>query len=120
MKAERKVLPLLFKQFIKTRILLLSCACLGLSACAGSFYEAQSRQDATEVNINGRVVRVVDLGDKVEMIRKGYLHGGQGVEHWEDFIAAGKKVTGCDIVNIVPRPGMRDSLVWVQAMKKCK
>jgi len=94
--------------------------CLLLTGCASSYYEAQTRPDAVEVAINGRVVRVVDLGEKVEMIRKGYVQSGSTVEHWEDFIQAAKKATGCDIVNIVAKPGVSNTLVWVQALKKCR
>lgn len=92
---------------------------LFLCGCADSFYEAQTRTDAKEVSVQGRIIRVIDMGDKVQMIRKGYLHTGPTVEHWEDFIAAGEKATGCKIENLVPKPGMRDNLVWVEAIKKC-
>ena len=98
---------------------LIICLALFITSCANSFYEAQTRKDAVEVSIEGRVIRVIDLGDKVEMIRKGYAQTGATVEHWEDFIKAGKKVTGCEITNIVPRPGVDNTLVWVQAIKAC-
>ena len=99
--------------------LLCLLSCLFLTACAGSAYEAQTRTDAKEITIEGRVIRVIDLGNKVQMIRKGYLHFAPDIEHWEDFIFAGEKVTGCKIENLVPKPGARDTLVWVEAIKKC-
>jgi hypothetical protein len=96
----------------------LTCSLI-LSGCADSYYEAQTREDAVEVKVGEGIIRVVDTGNRVEMIRKGYAFSGSAVENWDDFLVAGKKATGCEIVNLMPRPGVSNALVWVQGSKQC-
>jgi|GEM_PF-2200692 len=89
-----------------------------ISGCAGSFAEMQNRGDAVEVDINGSVIRVVDLGHKVEMVRKGYLYIGP-TQDWADYVIAGEKATGCKITNLVNKVGTQN-FVWVEATKDCQ
>ncbi|QDP47106.1 MAG: hypothetical protein Tp1111SUR522732_44 [Prokaryotic dsDNA virus sp.] len=89
-----------------------------ISGCANSFIHAQNREDAVEVEVDGRVIRVIDQGNKVEMIRKGYMQTGSTLRHWEDYAIAAKEVTGCNITNIVNKIGT-ENYVWVEALKDC-
>ncbi len=89
-----------------------------LTGCAGSIYEAQNRKDAVEVTINGRVIRVIDHGERIELVRKGYIIGGEIMQHIEDFSKAAKQVTGCDVRNLVNAPGVTGN-VWMVGVKDC-
>jgi hypothetical protein len=86
----------------------------------GAHYEALTNPDAKEIVVDGRIIRVIDEGYKVKMVRKGWVFTNVTTDHWEDFIIAGKKATGCDMINLIPYPGTGTALVFVQAMKQCK
>jgi hypothetical protein len=103
---------------MKMKVFLSAIALLLLTGCASSYPHAQNREDAIEVDIDGRIIRVVDLGSKVEMIRKGYTFSGDTTAHWEDHIKAGEIVTGCKITNLVNKQGT-EGYVWVEALKDC-
>ena len=90
-----------------------------IAGCVNSYSHVQNRKDAVEVNIDGRIIRVIDHGEKVEMVRKGYFHGGDTISHWEDYIKAGEIATGCKITHVTSKVPDQPDHGWKEGLKDC-
>jgi hypothetical protein len=98
-------------------LLLLFC----LVGCGGThdYNFAQTREDAIEVDIDGRIIRVIDHGEKIEMMRKGWFHGSKAISHWEDYVKAGEIATGCKITHIQSKVAGQPDHGWKEGLKNC-